>query len=263
MLSLEYLLEEAKNNSLPVLKRRAIVREYLQILILNSIYKQKFSKHFFFMGGTAMRYFYNMPRFSEDLDFNSDGLNYDEFVTALEKVSEDISNEGFSVEVKYNKRNMIFTSAIAFDDVIVKYNISDKWGMKLMIKVEVNSPNWELNIEPQVLSMYGYNFTAILMSKGNLLSEKICALFNRKRGRDIYDTLFMLKRKFPFNEDVLRNNNIKMPIKDSLLSYFRDLKKKELIQLANQVKPFLFNEDDIELILKAPLYVDRFLNEYK
>lgn len=262
MLSLEYLLEEAKNNSLPSLKRRAIIREYLQILILNSIYKQRFSRHFFFMGGTAMRYFYNLPRFSEDLDFNAKELDYDDFITVLRKTSEDISDEGFSVELTYNKRNAIFISEIVFIDAVSMYNISDKRSMKLMIKVEVNSPNWELNIEPQVLSMYGYNFAAILMSKGNLLSEKICALFNRKRGRDIYDTLFMLKRKFPFNEDVFKSNNIKLPIKETLLSYFHGLDDKELKRQADQVKPFLFKEDDVELILKAPLYAERFLQGY-
>jgi len=110
--------------------------------------------------------------------------------------------------------------------------------------------------------MYGYSFTSILMSKGNLLSEKVCALFNRKRGRDIYDTLFMLKRKFPFNENVLKANNIRLPVKNTLLAYLQSMDGKELKRLANQVKPFLFKEDEIELILKAPLYGEAFLSDY-
>ena len=69
MLSLEYLLEEAKNNGLPIIKKRGVLREYLQIIILNSIYKNNRGKLLFFTGGTALRYFYAMPRFSEDLDF--------------------------------------------------------------------------------------------------------------------------------------------------------------------------------------------------
>ncbi len=35
------------------------------------------------------------------------------------------------------------------------------------------------------------------------------------------------------------------------------------LSLANQVKPFLFKEDDIELILKAPLYAEQFLRDYE
>ena len=61
MLSMRYLLEEAKNLDLPILKKRAILREYLQTIILNSIYKGNFSKVMFFVGGTALRFFYNLP----------------------------------------------------------------------------------------------------------------------------------------------------------------------------------------------------------
>jgi len=262
MLSMEYLLEEAKDNSLPILKKRAIVREYLQIIILNSIYKHKFGKYLFFMGGTAMRYFYKMPRFSEDLDFNTPSLDYQEFENILEGVSKDLSKEGFSIATSKSRRNNLFTANLLFNDVIGKYGIFDKRGMNLMIKIEINRPKWELITDSKVLSMYGYNFTSVLMSKGNLLSEKVCALFNRKRGRDIYDTLFMLKRKFPFNENVLKANNIRLPVKDTLLIYLKGMDGKELKRLANQVKPFLFKEDGIELILKAPLYGEAFLRDY-
>jgi len=68
MLNLAYLMEEAKELGLPQPKKRAILREYLQTIILNSIYKSNFAKSMFFVGGTALRFFYTLPRFSEDLD---------------------------------------------------------------------------------------------------------------------------------------------------------------------------------------------------
>lgn len=262
MLSLEYLLEEAKSNALPIMKRRAIIREYLHMIVLNSIYKHRFGKYFFFMGGTAMRYFYNLPRFSEDLDFNTSSLDYQDFKEVVKVVSTDVSKEGFSVTVSYNRRKDLFAASIYFNDAIKKYNISDSRRIYLMVKIEVNRPQWELITESRVLSMYGYSFTAILMSKGNLLSEKVCALLNRKRGRDIYDTLFMLRKKFPFNEEVLKVNGIVFPVKDTILSYLRNISEKELKYLAEQVMPFLFKEDEIELVLKSPLYGESFLNEY-
>jgi len=262
MLNMEYLLEEAKNNNLPILKKRAIIREYLQIIILSSIYKHKFGKYFFFMGGTAMRYFYKMPRFSEDLDFNTLSLDYKEFENILEGIGKDLSKEGLSITTSKSRRNNLFTANLLFNDIMEKYGISDKLGKNLMIKIEINRPNWELITDSKVLSMYGYNFALILMSKGNLLSEKVCALLNRKRGRDIYDTLFMLRKKFSFNENVLKANNIRLPIKDTLLTHLKSMDEKELKRLANQVKPFLFKEDDIDLILKAPLYGEAFLEDY-
>lgn len=262
MLNMEYLLEEAKNNALPIIKKRAIVREYLQILILNSIYRHRLGGRFFFTGGTAMRYFYKMPRFSEDLDFNALKLDYDEFKEIVGAVCKNVSREGYSVAASYDKRGNLFTGGISFMDVVQKYGISDKRGMVLMIKIEINKPGWELVTEPMVLSMYGCNFTAVLMSKGNMISEKLCALLNRKRGRDIYDILFMLRKKFAFNENVLKANSIRLPAKETLLACLKNMDKKELKRLADQVKPFLFKEDEIELVLNAPLYAESFLREY-
>ena len=263
MLSLEYLLEEAKNNGLPLLKRRGILREYLQVIILNSIYKHNLGKSIFFMGGTALRFFYNMPRFSEDLDFNTSRLNFGEFREILEGVKKGLLKEGFSSEVSSERRGNLYIGELYFQDLMRLYGITDKRGLDLMIKIEVYMPAWGLETEPGVLSLYGYNFSSVLLAKGNLISEKLCALFNRKRGRDIYDILFMLKRKFPFNENVLVSNEIEGLPRELILGYLTKLPEKELESLANQVKPFLFKEDDVELVLKAPLYAERFLREYE
>lgn len=263
MLSLEYLLEEAENNGLPILKRRAVLREYLQVIILNSIYKHNLGKLMFFMGGTALRFFYNLPRFSEDLDFDTPSLKFEEFKGVLRNIEEGLLKEGFSSEISLERRNNLFVAELYFQELMKLYEITDKRGLDLMIKIEVYKPRWRLDAESDVLSLYGYNFSSVLLGKGNLLSEKICALFNRKRGRDIYDALFMLKKRFPFNENVLAANKIEGLPKDLILEYLTKLPEKELVSLANQVRPFLFKEDDIELVLKAPLYAKKFLREYK
>lgn len=263
MLSLEYLLEEAEANALPVAKKRAIIREYLQTIILSNIYRHELGKKVFFMGGTALRFFYRLPRFSEDLDFNSKGLTDAEFNELVEKaIKPKLSNEGFEIVTSYKKRKNLLIAYLKFNNIIKIYNISDKRGPNLMIKIEINEPKWQLITEPNVLSLYGYNFSSILMSRGNLLSEKTCALLSRKRGRDIYDLLFMLKRKFPFNKEVLKANKIKLPVKDTILAHLNNLTGKELKFLADQVAPFLFKEEDAELVEKAPLYGERLLREY-
>lgn len=262
MLSLEYLLEEAKNNGLPILKRRAILREYLQVVILRNIYKHNTGKSMFFMGGTALRFFYNLPRFSGDLDFDTPSLTFEEFKKILETIEKGLDKEALSPKIALERRGNLLVAELQFPDLMKLYAITDKRGLDLMIKIEVYKPQWELQNEPGVLSLYGYNFSSVLLSKGNMLSEKICALFNRKRGRDIYDTLFMLKRRFPFNTSVLRTNKIEGSPKELILEYLTKLPEKELLFLANQVKPFLFKEDDIELVLKAPFYAERFLREY-
>ena len=263
MLTLDYLLEEAKSNGLPTLKRRAVLREYLQTIILYGLYTSELSKDIYFMGGTALRFFYNLPRFSEDLDFNSPNLNAQGFKKLIQKnVKSVLSKEGFSVEVSFKQRKKLFTADLMFKGVVQQYNITDNRKAALMIKVEINCPKWDLQTESKVLSQYGYNFSSILMSKGNLLSEKLCAFLNRKRGRDIYDLLFMLKRKFSFNKKVLDANGIKDNPKEIILNELTLLSKKDLGFLTEQVRPFLFKEEDAELILKAHSYAERFLENY-
>ena len=263
MLSLEYLLEEAKSNGLPIIKKRGVLREYLQVIILNSIYGHNLGKFMFFTGGTALRYFYNMPRFSEDLDFDTVNLNFEDFKKLLEYAKKGLLKQGFSLEISSEKRNNLYIAEFLFEDLMRLYKITDKRGLDLMIKIEVYKPSWELQSESGVLSLYGYNFSSVLLNKGYSFSEKLCALFNRRRGRDIYDTLFMLKKRFPFNKDVLAANKIKGDYRELILKHLERLSRKELDFLANQVKPFLFKEDDIELVLNAPLYAERFLKEYE
>jgi len=261
MLSLEYLLEEARSNGLPILKKRGVLREYLQVIILNSISKHSFGKSMLFTGGTSLRFFYNMPRFSEDLDFDAVDLSFEEFEEILESVRKGLLKEGFSLKVSSERRNNLYVTQLHFKDLMRLYKITDRRGLDLMIKIEVYMPSWKLQSESSVLSLYGYNFSSVLLDRGYLFSEKLCALFNRGRGRDIYDTLFMLKKRFPFNEDVLWANKIKGKPAELILKYLDSLSEKELKFLANQVRPFLFKEDDVQLVLNAPLYAERFLRE--
>ncbi|MGC9445148.1 MAG: nucleotidyl transferase AbiEii/AbiGii toxin family protein [Candidatus Methanospirareceae archaeon] len=263
MLRLEYLLEAAKELGLPASKKRAILREYLQTIILNSIYKSNFAPSFFFVGGTALRFCYNLPRFSEYLDFNTPALEKNGFTDVLERVERDLSLEGFSPMLSIKTRATLFIASVTFPDVMGEYGITNRRGSDIMIKIEVNRPDWPLSTESHVLSRYGYNFSAIVMSKGALLSEKLAALVSKRRGRYIYDILFMLRKKFPFDRAVLAVIGIREDPKDLIQTYLSGLSEKELRRLAEQVKPFLFREDDIELILKAPQYATNYLSGYE
>lgn len=62
------------------------------------------------MGGTAMRYFYRLPRFSEDLDFNTHSLRNQEFENILEAIGKDLSMEGFSAAITSERRKNLFIS---------------------------------------------------------------------------------------------------------------------------------------------------------
>jgi len=261
MLELEYLLEEAKDQGLPTTKRRAIIREYLHAITLDSIYKNKQGKKLYFMGGTALRYCWRLPRFSEDLDFNTEKLGHKDFKKISQDVQKKLEKEGFKTQIDHEKRGKLYTTYINFPQVMQKYQAVDKRGIDLMIKLEANQPHWPLKTKPQVISHYGYHYTATVMAESSLITEKLCALLNRKRGRDIYDLLFMLRKKFPFDTNILKAQKIKETPKKLIKNRLKQL-EKELERLGNQVKPFLFKEDDTTLIYNAPQYAEKYLKKY-
>lgn len=210
-----------------------------------------------------MRLFYNLPRFSDDLDFNTPSLekNSFNFKRILERVKMNLSLEGFSPRISYKKSDNLFIASLNFPPVMKEYEVINRRSGDIMIKIEVNSPEWPLSTESHVMSLYGYTFSAILMSKGALLSEKLSAFLSRRRGRYVYDVLFILRKRFPFDRVVLYANNIREGPKEMILNYLSGIPEKELRRLAEQVKPFLFREDDIEIFLKAPQYGKKFLSE--
>jgi len=261
MLTLEYLLEEAQLSGTPTNKRRAVLREYLQTIVLNTIYRGKHGSSMFFCGGTALRFFHRLPRFSEDLDFNTKTLTADGFKHLIKDIKSSLDQEGFSASAGQTSRDTLLSANIVFEDVMSRYGITDQREASIAVKLETNKPPWPIHTESHVLSMYGYNFTAVLTSNSGLVSEKTCALMERTRGRDIYDLLFMLRKRFPFDLELLKARGVQEP-KKRIIERLNGLSEKDLQRLAKQVQPFLFKEDDTELILKAPQYAEKFLEEY-
>lgn len=262
MLNWQSLINEAKLKGLPLEKKRAIVREYIQTLILHVIYQQKTAGSLLFMGGTALRFGYNLPRFSEDLDFNARNLSVKQFEQLLDQIKNSLNQEGFFSEVSYQKKYDLLLGKIKLLNALQYYKIAVDKDEKLLIKLELNFPKWKMNLDSILMSSFGYNFGLLLMSKGALLAEKMKALFERQLGRDIYDVLFMLKHKFPLDKYVLTQKGISGNIKDKLYKYLADLGPQKLKKLAMQVEPFLFKPEDITLVLDAPKWVSLFLKDF-
>jgi len=263
MITLDSLLEEAKRLGLPLEKKRGILREYLQILILNSIYKHKLGDKMYFMGGTALRFIHKLPRFSEDLDFNAKGLTSNEFDKLLDVIRKYLVNEGFDVSIKRKDSYGVYSARVGFVSVMKSFNLVDERDEDIVIKIEVNNPDWKIKGEVAVLSFFGLLFTASIMDKGSFLAEKSHAFIHRCRGRDVYDVLFMLRLKFPLDKRIFLAKKIKDEPKEVLLNKFRSLKEDDCRKLANQVRPFLFKEDEVEAVRKASFYGPQLLKEYE
>lgn len=263
MLPLERLMEEAKLRSLPPDKKRAIVREYAQIIMLRHIYQHKTAiEKLFFLGGTALRFAYDLSRFSEDLDFNGKDLSKDEFVDLLEVSKLGLSKEGFNCEITMKERGPLLVGKLKLTDILQKYRIAVMHDEKLLIKIETNRPHRHMESEPFILGGFGYSFSVLLANKETLLGEKLHALLNRRRGRDIYDIIFMLGKRFPFDEGFLAELGIENDGKKVLIEHIDRLSESELEMLAAQVRPFLFREEEAELVANAKKVVRSLLDKY-
>jgi len=263
MLTLNSLIDEARRAGLPLDKKRGILREYLQTLILNAIYKHKLGNKLYFMGGTALRFLHNLPRFSEDLDFNARGLSSREFDVLLDVIRVYLENESFKVTVKRKDIYDVYSARIGFKSVMKNFGLTDTRGEDIVIKVEVNNPEWKIKSEAFAISFFGFLFTVLAMDKGSFLAEKSHAFIYRCRGRDVYDVLFMLRRRFPLDKRMFLSKKIKGSPKRALLKKFKNLSEAELRKLAKQVRPFLFREEEAEFVEKASFYGPELLKNYK
>jgi len=81
---------------------RNVVREYVQHLFLANLYRFRDAEKLLFKGGTALRFIFSSPRFSEDLDFTGQGISRHEEVDSifLDTVAE-IEKAG--INISYNE----------------------------------------------------------------------------------------------------------------------------------------------------------------
>ncbi len=86
------------------LTARHMVREYLQARILQSLQRAGAMQTLAFHGGTALRFLYDIPRYSEDLDFalEREALAYD-FRESLRQIKRDLLAEGYTLDFKINE----------------------------------------------------------------------------------------------------------------------------------------------------------------
>ena len=102
-----YIEQLLKDISDPIAGRN-LIREYLQARILESLQRAGAMVPLAFHGGSALRFLYTIPRFSEDLDFALERpqASYD-FRAYLRAIQDEFSKEGYQVGVKLNDKKTV------------------------------------------------------------------------------------------------------------------------------------------------------------
>lgn len=182
MITKELLTEIGKKKGLA--NKEHIEKDYFQDLLLFHLYKQ--TNLLIFKGGTALYKLYNLPRFSEDIDF-SILKQFD-----AEIIYRAVNNiEGAEAkEIKTTKGSLL--TKISFKGILTRYNT-------VRIDISLNNPTIEdFDVRTYISSYVDINpFSIRAMNIKEVLAEKIHALLTRQKARDLYDLFFLLRLTTP------------------------------------------------------------------
>lgn len=265
MLTYDALIEQAKLRGLPPTKQRGILREYLQILVLKELYKDNRGKLFYFTGGTYLRLIQNLKRFSEDLDFNAKGLEEARFEEITDNIKIELGKLGIKCEVAFEHWNSLFVAKLIFPKIEKHYNVISKYTKKqgIVIKLEVNRIKWKIKVETEVISGFGEMFPCLCTDRSSLFADKIDALTKKRRGRHLYDIVFMLSNRFSIDRKLLKRFGIEKDPLDVILNRVRTFSKNDLRKQAEVLRPFLFDESEANLVANARTIIPKLIEKYK
>lgn len=188
-----------------------VMKEILQELVLLALSKSDFFEKAAFYGGTALRIFYDLPRFSEDLDFSlirpDPSFALKDYVSIIAQQLQDF---GISAEVKYKAK----TKQSAVQSAFVKSGTEQLYltffnesihlenGRKLTVKFEIDTNPPEDARYDERFRLSPFPHMVKLYDAPSLFAGKLHALLcrgwkNRIKGRDLFDYVFYLQHHIP------------------------------------------------------------------
>ena len=188
-------LRQLVRDTPPASQKRNVVREYLQARLLQILQQNGAMIPLAFHGGTALRFLYAIPRYSEDLDFALEQRSdlYD-FRKYLRAVQNDLRAENYQIEIRVNDSKVVHSALIRFSGLLYELELSPHRSEVLAIKLEVDTnPPAGAGLATTVVRRH----TLLNLShhnKESLLAGKLHAILQRSyaKGRDLYDLLWYL-----------------------------------------------------------------------
>ncbi len=249
------------------------MKEIIQEIVLSGLSRGKFFDEAAFYGGTALRIFYGLDRFSEDLDFalikpnpNFDLSKYFSFI------EEEIKSYGLKLIInkKEKGKESNITSAFLKGDTMThillfftdnNHQTNNKLlkDIKIKFEVDINPPagaNYELKYQllPSPYQIRLYDLPSLFAGKIHAI---LCRKWNlRTKGRDLYDYVFFLSLNTKVNIDLVKNKLIESKYIEENDSFNLDILKKLLKEKFKEinydnakedVKPFIKNQSSLDL----------------
>ena len=245
-------------------QRRNAIFEVNQQVILAGLYNGGFFDEAAFYGGTCLRIFHGLQRFSEDMDFSllasSDNFDFTKYFQPVKDMFEIV---GRKVEItKKDKRIFSKVESAFLKDNTDVYDITFQTEKSIRIKIEVDTnPPLKFNTEQKLL-LLPESFMTKCFTLPDLFAGKMHALVfrawkNRVKGRDWYDFEWYVKHRVPLDFNHLSERILQFNGKSVSRDEFMDLLRQRLASTdINMVKA------DVVPFIRHPKELDIWSNDY-
>ena len=180
------------------------IHKNIQLQILKEIYTDTaIAPLLGFKGGTAALMFYDLNRFSVDLDFDllapggAEGLDENKEKEVFEKILKIAKSYGEIRESRIKRYNLL---------IILSYDPKAQ-----NIKIEVNRRIFGSRYELKTL----LGISMLVMVREDMFANKLMAMYERvgKTSRDVFDVYFFAKNNWPINKEIVEKR-AGMPYKE-------------------------------------------------
>jgi len=236
-----------------VIIQKYILKEYILLMILDYLSSTPFIRKITFIGGTSIRLIKNIDRFSEDLDFDCKDFSKEEFKEMTGGIIKFLINNGLEVEEKEkdDKKLKAFRSNLHFPELLFQMGLTGHKEERFLIKIECQDQLVDYKPEMINIKGCGFFFPMPVPPAALLCAMKISAMLSRQKGRDFYDSMFLLSQTLP--DFTFLSKRIGINSLDELKKAAEKLFKT--VDLKNKARDFehlLFNKNNSTMILRAP-----------
>lgn len=227
-----------------------VIREFVQLLFLNHLSRSDQNGHFYFKGGTAIRFIYKGIRFSEDLDFTVIDLDPDKTTPVVEKVTRDINQE-INTVIKPLKTLAGKSFRLFVNTPLHPQPIPIKIDLSFRESVLQPSKSVIVSDYPLVFTQLTYHYYS-----AEILAEKVRALMHRHKSRDLYDLWYLLSMQTEFDETLINQKFEFYHETYSKSDFLAKIKAFPQDKFIADLKPFLGKTDRDHLPTLYPVIQD-------
>lgn len=169
--------------------RPGLIREFLQCMALRALHEGHDFGCIAFVGGTALRLAYGLPRFSEDLDFSLVEGRALDFERIADEISRHYAASGVDADISRKEKGAVRSLWLKFPKLLHEMGVTSDLRRILSIKLEVdgNPPHGAMT-ERRLINRH-FPIAVVLHDLPSLFAGKLHAVLTRAyvKGRDFYD----------------------------------------------------------------------------